>query len=363
MRRSRTSAHAPAPAHTLVSAALLAVALGVGAWPAAAIEDEVVSSEVGPPEEPGGFLEMVGGAPRPRISQSETNVQHHATDLTEIAVPETDWLEAAALPDRRDALMAILQTAHEAELALEFVDAARGFEQLGDEIDTATYPVWRASRAWWRASDLVPESDVERRAEYLDRAEALAKEGIRRDPGCAECMLWRYAALGRLATVRGILSAARNARTMKNLLDDGIDLKPTRTEGKHNSTLGNLFSASAVFNRMVPDSFWLRLLVGVRGDKERALKDARNAVALHPKRVDYQVELGAVLLCLGSEKGRDEAIEEGRNVLASAKGFERLLPTDDLDLEYGRIMAERPDLACSFSRDGFVDVKKAAGAL
>ena len=30
--------------------------------------------------------------------------------------------------------------------------------------------------------------------------------------------------------------------------------------------------------------------------------------------------------------------------------------TDDLDLEFARIMSERPELACSFSRDGFVDV-------
>ena len=86
-------------------------------------------------------------------------------------------------------------------------------------------------------------------------------------------------------------------------------------------------------------------------------------MALHPKRVDYQVELGAVLLCYGTERDRNEAIKEGRAVLANASAFDRLLPTDDLDLEFARIMSERPELACSFSRDGFVDVKKAASSL
>ena len=342
---------------------LLLLALLVVAPPAWSIEDEVVSTDIAPPEPSAPFLEMVGDAPRPGISGSDTGVKHHLTDLTEIATPDTDWLEAAAVPERRGALMAVLLEAHEAELRFEFEDAARGFEQLAGEIETAPYPAWRASRAWWRASDLVPESDMETRGDYLDRAEALAKEGIERDPGCAECMLWRYASLGRLATVRGLLSAARNARTMKKLLNQGIELKPTRKEGQHNSTLGNLYYASAVFNRMVPESFWLRLVVGVSGDKERAVADAKQAVALHPKRVDYQVEFGAALLCLGTEKGRDEAIHEGRSVLSNASEFDRLLPTDDLDLEFARIMAQRPELACSFSRDGFIDVKKAAKAL
>ncbi len=340
---------------------VIVLALAALTGPARAIDDDVVSTDIAPPPPPETHLEMLD-APRPSITDHQGKPVH-MTDLTEIVEPDTAWLEAKAAPERLDALRAVLHEAHQNELNVEFEAAARGFEQLADEVPDAAYPAWRASRAWWRASDLVPESDVETRGAYLDRADALAQKGIERDPGCAECMLWRYASLGRLATTRGLLSAARNARTMNKLLNRGIELRPTRTEGQHNSTLGNLYYASAVFNRMVPESVWLRLLVGVSGDKERAVKDAKNAVALHPQRVDYQVELGAVLLCLGTEKNRDEAIDEGRSVLEQASHSERLLPTDDLDLEFARIMSERPELACSFSRDGFIDVKKAAKSL
>lgn len=308
------------------------------------------------------FLEKIG--PTPNIDLRDDHGRPvNLTDLTEITVPDTDWLSGIEPPERRTELLAALQVAHDQELKVEFERAALGFEQLADAVESAAYPAWRASRAWWRASDLVPESDLEVRAEYLDKSDYWAQIGIERDAGCAECMLWRYAALGRLATVRGILSAARNARTMKRLLNRGIELKPTRTEGENNSTLGNLYYASAVFNRMVPDSIWLRLLVGVRGDKEQALEDARKAVHLHPKRVDYQVELGAVLLCLGTDRDQKDAIEEGRDVLADAAQLDLLLPTDALDIEFARIMSEQPELACSFTRDGFVDVKKAAGSL
>ena len=41
-------------------------------------------------------------------------------------------------------------------------------------------------------------------------------------------------------------------------------------------------------------------VLGVRGDKERALAHARTALALHPTRVDYRIEVGSQLLCLGS---------------------------------------------------------------
>ncbi len=338
---------------------LFVLALATWAVPAFAIDENAGDGESAPPKSSGQFLERVGDAPTPGIS-AYRDKPRHLNDLTEIVEPDTAWLETLAPADQRDELMALLLEAHQHELETEFEEAAQGFETLTERVPDAAYPAWRAARAWWRASDLVPETEMDTRSAYLDRADALAQLGIERDPRCAECMLWRYASLGRLVTTRGLLSAARNARTMNKLLNKGIELKPTRTEGQHNSTLGNLYYASAVFNRMVPESIWLRLLVGVSGDKERAVEDAKNAVALHPKRVDYQVELGAVLLCLGTEKDRAEAIDEGRDVLERAGDFERLLPTDDLDLEFARIMSERPELACSFSRDGFIDVKKAA---
>jgi hypothetical protein len=343
-------------------AASVAFSLLAAGTSARAGDREIASNDMAPPKPSAPFLQLMGDAPRPGIDPDPERPLP-IIDVTEIATPDTAWLESTAPPERLEHLKALLFRAHEQELQIEFEAAARGFEQLADEVPTSSYPAWRASRAWWRASDMVAPDDLTTRGEYLDRADLLAEKGIERDPDCAECMLWRYASLGRLATIRGLLSAARNARTMRKLLNRGIELQPTRTEGEHNSTLGNLYYASAVFNRLVPDSFWLKLIVGVSGDKDRAVADARHAVALHPERVDYQVELGAVLLCLGSERGEESAIDEGRGVLSNASESERLLPTDDLDLEFARIMSERPELACGFSRDGFIDVKKAASSL
>ena len=334
--------------------ALAGLALGLAAGAARASESEGDAHPIVSDAEARGMgdAELVDG--RSPDARSE---------LDALPLPSTEWIDSVFEADERGRFHALLFEADAQEAAGEFEAAASSFEALASQFVAAPYPAWRAARAWWRASDLLPSDDVDGRVACLDKAEAWAQAGMERDPTCAECMLWRYAALGRLATVNGLMSAARNARTMKELLNTGIDLKPTRTDGPHSSTLGDLYYASAIFNRMVPDSLWLRLLVGVRGDKERALADIRQAVSMHPGRVDYRVEMGAVLLCLGTKKDKPEAISEGKLVLANAEGLERLLPTDDLDLEFARIMAQRPELSCSFSRDGFVDVEAAAEKL
>jgi hypothetical protein len=183
------------------------------------------------------------------------------------------------------------------------------------------------------------------------------------DPKCAECMLWRYASLGRLITNRGLISGVRHAGLMQDLLDDGIELQPTHREAEWNTTLGNLYYARAIFNRMVPDWFWLKWVVGVRGNKERALADIDAAIAISTTRIDYHVEKGAVLMCLGTAKDEPERIEEGRQVLRNAFGMEQRLGSDAVDLEYARVLIAQPDKACGFSRDGFIDVEEAGRSL
>jgi len=95
----------------------------------------------------------------------------------------------------------------------------------------------------------------------------------------------------------------------------------------------------------------------VRGDKERAVRDARSAVALAQSRVDYQIELGASLLCYGNRKQVPGHIVEGQAVLIRAVDLPQVLPTDAIDQGYARILILQPEKACGFSRDGFIDVE------
>lgn len=262
----------------------------------------------------------------------------------------------AAIRDLWARAIALEQSAH-------VLESAALYEKIAARIPPDAQVCWRISRDYWRAGDALPAEAQDRRVRYFQAADDWAKRGIEIDPDCAECMLWRFSALGNLATTRGLLTGARDAVTMARLLDRAIALRPDHWDGPHNSTLANLYYASANFYRMVPDWWWLKWVVGVRGDKERAERDIRRAVAITGERVDYQVEMGAVLLCLGEAKSRPEKREEGFAVLRRALDLPSLMPSDAKDLASARILLSEPEKACGFSGDGFLDVEAAGAGL
>ncbi len=244
------------------------------------------------------------------------------------------------------------------------LESARYYEQIVSEVPEEAYTYWRIARNYWRVGEgrgneqaEMPEAVKVERLHYFELAEQWASRGLSIDAECAPCMLWKFVSMGRQATTRGLLSAMKDAREMDWLLRRGIELEPTHQDFEGNNTLGNLYYAGSVFYRVVPDWFWMRWVAGVRGDKARSLSYARRAVELSAIRVDYRVELGASLLCYGTSNRDDEAIIEGKAVLKRAQGLDDYLPTDHLDKSHARILIDQPELACGYSRDGFIDVE------
>ncbi len=244
----------------------------------------------------------------------------------------------------------------EFELRESLVASSRRYEAIAAEVPDQSYTYWRIARNYWRYGESLPVDAKEQRVHFFELAEEGAGRGIAVDPQCAPCMLWKFVAMGRQATTRGLLTAARDVREMDHLLTRGIELKPSHSDNEGNATLGNLYYSGAVFYRVIPDWFWLRWFIGVRGDRERSLEYARRAVEIAAVRVDYRVELGAALLCLGTTDDKPRAIEEGFEVLSEAQELVNFLSTDHLDKEHARVLVDSPEKACGYSRDGFIDV-------
>ncbi len=254
-----------------------------------------------------------------------------------------------------------LQSLWREGLALErldrYLEAARVYERLSEQAPHVAYAFWKVSRNYWRLAESLPGDAKAERLPWFETADAWASRGLEVDPACAECMLWKFGAMGRIGTTRGVLSSLGAAPEMRDLLERAIALEPTYQDDSSNSTLGNLHYAGAVFYRVVPESIWLDWLVGVRGDIGRSLAMIRRAAALDLDRIDYQVELGAVLLCYAERRGQDEARVEARAVLSRVPGLPRRLSTDAIDLEHATTLLEQPSLACGYSRDGWIDVE------
>lgn len=281
--------------------------------------------------------------------------------MRNIALPEEAVF--SALPGLEDPVIAELwREGTELEQAGDLIGASDRYQIIADRLGTSAYPYWRMARNYWNHHLTLPEDDKDQRIYYLELSDRTADRGLALDDQCAECMLWKYAALGRLPTIKGLLSAAGDAKTLASLLDRGIELSAKQGEDSSNTTLADFYYASATFYRMVPDWFWLRWVFGVQGNRERAISDARKAVSLAETRLDYQVELGASLLCMGESKTKPERTEEGLELL---RRVELARPTQDskaIDQEFAQMLIQSPGKACKFSRVGFIDVDSVAAA-
>jgi hypothetical protein len=195
------------------------------------------------------------------------------------------------------------------------------------------------------------------RIKYFTLADQWAGRALAIDASCGPCYLQKFLAMASLATTEGIFTAIRHAETMQHLLERGIELQPTQADNQWNSTLGNLYAAASHFYRVTPESFWLQLVVGVRGDRQRALDYARRAHAMATERIDYTVALGAALLCLGTEKAEPRLLDEGAATLRRVPALPHLRP--DQDPRYVRqadALIAHPETACNYSPDGPVDI-------
>ena len=233
------------------------------------------------------------------------------------------------------------------------------YEVLAAKAPDSAFLRWRLARNYWRYAERLPVSDKAGRLEYLSLSQARAEEGLAIDPQCGECVLWKVASMGRIATTGGAIHSAGQAAEIAALIEYGISLRPAHADGPRNSSLANLYYAGAAFHRLMPDWFWLGVVIGVRGDNHKALDYIHKAIELNAGRVDYQVELGAVLLCIGTEESDPARIAEGLDALRRAEALEDFQTTDAMDRQHAAILLREPERACGYSRDGWVEVSQA----
>jgi tetratricopeptide (TPR) repeat protein len=257
----------------------------------------------------------------------------------------------------------VLQAAWERGLELEqreaFSESSEQYRLLARALPDSAAIRWRISRNYWRLGERLPTDDKPGRLSVFRTSEHWADEALRVDPECGECVMWKVASMGRVATTSGVVQSAARASEIARLIDYGIALRPGHADNPRNSTLANLYYAGAAFYRVVPEWFWLELVIGVRGDRERALAYIDQAIAITGDRIDYQVERGAVLLCIGHDDDDPRSLTEGRQVLAEAVKLADFQTTDAHDRAHADVLLAHPERACSYSRDGWIDLSEA----
>ncbi len=256
---------------------------------------------------------------------------------------------------REAALRAAWVNALEHERRYDYLKAAQILEHLIARAPEESHTYWRIARDYAWLAELTPVSDVEARARYGTLAMAWADRGLHIEPRCGECCFYKYAGMGRVAMAHGIFSSIRWLKQISQTLDRCMQTPPAFVHEPWNPELGNFYYAASAFYRMLPDSRVLEMAIGTRGDPQRSLELARRAVALSDQRIDYNVGLGAALLCAGQADDREEMLAEGRAVLRRVGGFRELMPTDAIDRRAALRLIEAPEQACGYSRDDWND--------
>ncbi len=210
---------------------------------------------------------------------------------------------------------------------------------------------WRLARDLMVVGEAVPIEDKEQRLAIFEEARARAGAAAAADPGCVECCFYHFASTSRIATVKGAMRSVGLIKESGIELERCLALEPSVwTDNEWNHERANLYYGAAVYYRMVPDTWWIERMLGFRGDKLAAVRLARQAADVVPSRIDYRVELGVALVCLGEAENDPAARAEGLTLLADLNELPTRMDTDALDRARAQAVRADPGIACDNAR-------------
>jgi tetratricopeptide (TPR) repeat protein len=216
---------------------------------------------------------------------------------------------------------------------------------------------WRIAENYYNIAERQPKEAKDKKMEYYIKTEEWARRGIEVDPALAENYFWVAVGISQQAVVRGIAKSLSLVDDIEEMYLKTLEMNPTFVH-EDDSTEGNAHLALCIFYRKVPEWRIMSLLFGTRGDMDKAVEHCREAVRIHPTRLEYVKELGMALTCRGMRRDQAGDIEEGKKWLRQVT---EMKPEDQLDVidrnDAAEVM-EHPDMACGYSRIQQEEVSK-----
>jgi tetratricopeptide (TPR) repeat protein len=228
-------------------------------------------------------------------------------------------------------------------------------------------PYWRKARNEFDRLETIPRDKKPEKDILMERylaLQALADKCIELDENNGSCWFWKGVGIGRYGTTRGVLRSLFLADDVEGAWLKAESLKPRyRSKDGRSNAMGDCYNALGMFYRLVPE--WLcyfpfNWLIGACGDKAKAIAYHRKAVAIAPKRIQYQRGLAVSLLCHGQTYDKPEEIEEGKKILKELQSLPEIRPYDKLDKAHARMLLQDPSLACGYQRDAQHEVSQEA---
>ena len=195
------------------------------------------------------------------------------------------------------------------------------------------------------------DKTIDRRGYYEHMVE-LCDRGLAIDPHHSNLRFSRGAALGRVATTRGVLASMS---LVKPILDTWLSVAAEdhryRSIGGEHHMPCDAFLGLGVALRLLPDSWFVQVFTGIRGDLTSSLDWLTKADQCEANRIAVVKELGVTQLCYGKKRKDPASTVAGQ---ATLNRLAKLTPRHEkerIDLAHGTMILENPNLACGYSRD------------
>ncbi len=242
-----------------------------------------------------------------------------------------------------------------AELAIreqDLMGADKLLRELNKKYPKNTKVKWLMAKNIFFRTEVMDTSAKQIKGKLLDEGVAWAKECVDLDPKDINCQLHYGTLVGRSSTNAGIFNTLS-----KGAVVEGAWLRAVST-GQHyrfpsaNTSLGATYYGLGIYYRLVPDSWWLDLFFGIRGDIDRSIKYLQRALGTKTDQVELYTELAAANLC---KFDREDSVNAKEAADRWLKGCLKLKPKDPLNeisqKDCIRLQKD-PDLGCGYSRDG-----------
>ena len=210
---------------------------------------------------------------------------------------------------------------------------------------------WLLAKVLFFRAEKMEEGAVEAKDKVLTEGIEWAEKCISLKPNDINCQLHYGTLIGRWSTNKGIFKALFNGKVVEKAWVKAIATKEHYRFPSSNTSLGATYYGLGIFYRLVPDSWFLNLIAGVRGSIDKAMKYLRLAHQTKRNQIELYTELAAAHYCKWDRDDDLGAKAKGDNYVAECVK----LPVPDAINAISQKDCHRllgtPTMGCGYSRD------------
>lgn len=250
------------------------------------------------------------------------------------------------------------ESAWKAELAMrkqDLMGADKLLRKLRKKYPNNSKIRWLMAKNIFFRTEVMDKDAKKVKGKLLEEGVKWAKECVDMAPKDINCLLHYGTLVGRSSTNAGIFNTLSKGAVVEGAWLGAVSTKQHYRFPSANTSLGATYYGLGIYYRLVPDSWWLDLFFGIRGDINRAIKYLERALGTKADQVELYTELAAANLCRYDREDSDAALEAANRWISSCLKLKAQDPLNEISQRDCKKLKKNPDLGCGYSRDGQQD--------